>query len=223
MLKRLSNLKKTIFFCLIFITSEIYSDSFLNNAYNNHGSVGLMNMPTARFFDEGVHGVTLFKGKPDQKITLTSNPYEWLEASFFYTNIENKPYCTLDFDFCRQDYKDKGFNIKLRVKEEGFFPAIAVGLNDFAGTGYYNSEYVVSSYGIGNIDLHFGIGWGQYNGSDRVLRNPLTYISDRFNFRDGSVADQGGQLNIGNYFSGSVSPFYGFSYKFKNKSKNKRK
>jgi len=36
---------------------------------------------------------------------------------------------------CQQDYKDKGFNFKFRLKEEGLWPAIAVGINDIAGTG----------------------------------------------------------------------------------------
>ena len=30
-----------------------------------------------------VHGITVYDGAPDQKITLTSNPYDWLEASLF--------------------------------------------------------------------------------------------------------------------------------------------
>ena len=41
---------------------------------------------------------------------------------FFYTSIQNKPYCSGVEIYCKQDYKDKGFNIKLRIKEEDFFP-----------------------------------------------------------------------------------------------------
>ena len=61
----------------LFLITYVFSDSFDNNFYNNHGSVGLINIPTARFFDEEVHGVTVYDGTPDQKITLTSNPYDW--------------------------------------------------------------------------------------------------------------------------------------------------
>ena len=142
---------------LLFFVNYISSDSFQNNFFNNHGTVGLINTPTARFYNEGIHGITLYDGKPDQKITLSSNPYDWLEASFFYTNIQGRPYP----GFANEDYKDKGFNIKLRLKKEGYLPAIAIGLNDFAGTGLYSSEYIVSSYGIDKLDIHFGIGWGQ--------------------------------------------------------------
>ena len=57
----------------------------------------------------------------------------------------------------------------MRIKEEGRFPAIAVGINDIAGTGLYGSEYVVGSYGIKNLDFHFGLGWGAYNGSKKFF------------------------------------------------------
>ena len=121
---------------IFFFNIALLADSFKFNSYNNHGVVGLINMPTARTYDESVHGITLYNGNPDQKITLTSNPFNWMEASFFYTNIQDKPYCGDLFDLvCQQDYKDKGFNIKIRLKEEGILPAIAIGANDFAGTG----------------------------------------------------------------------------------------
>ena len=102
---------KLLLASILFI-NPIYSDSFKYNYYNNHGVVGLINTPSARFYNEEVHGVTIYDGTPDQKVTLSSNPYNWLEASFFYTNIQNKPYPGFEY----QDYKDKGFNIKIRVK-----------------------------------------------------------------------------------------------------------
>lgn len=194
------------------LSTFAYTDSFENNYYNNHGSVGLINIPTARFFDEEVHGINFYNGTPDQKITLTSSPYDWLEASFFYTNIQGKPYPGYEY----QDYKDKGFNIKVRLKKEGYLPAVAIGLNDFAGTGYYSSEYIVSSYGIKNVDFHFGIGWGQLNG-DESFKNPLSYVSKKFNNRPTNVTNKGGSFNPDQYFSGAkASLFYGISYKLKN-------
>ena len=190
------------------------TDSFENNSYNNNGSVGLINTPSARFYDEGVHGVTFYDGTPDQKITLTSSPYDWLEASFFYTNIQGLPYP----GYAYQDYKDKGFNIKLRFKKEGTLPALAIGLSDFAGTGFYSSEYIVSSYGINNLDFHFGLGWGQLNGSSKQITNPLTYISSSFDNRPLGNKGGGGQFDPDKYFSSeTVSPFYGISYSLNNK------
>ncbi len=205
----------SIFILLIF-SHLINSDSFKYNFYNNHGSVGLINMPSARMHNEAVHGVTIYNGFVDQKITATSNPFDWLEASFFYMNIPDNVLCRRGLDgkiFC-QGYKDKGFNLKVKLKDEGILPAISMGINDIAGTGYYGSEYVVASYGLNKLDLHFGLGWGNYNGSENELQNPLKYLSSRFESRsNASPTDQGGTFNAGRYFSGkSVSPFYGLSY-----------
>ena len=176
-------------------------------------------MPTARFYEESSFGFTIYDGDPDQKITMSSFPFDWLEASFFYTNIQNKPYCGNIFDsVCNQDYKDKGFNFKLRLKEEGTFPAIAVGINDIAGTGLYSSEYIVGSYGINKTDIHFGLGWGQLNGSSQALKNPLGKVNDSFYDRPEDFADQGGQFQPSRYFSGeSASPFFGLSHAINDK------
>ena len=208
----MQNLKKLAFSLLLVVSNNfLNSDSFQFNSYNNHGVVGLINMPTARFYDSAVHGITIYDGTPDQKITFSSNPYDWLEASLFYTNIQGKPYPGYEY----QDYKDKGFNLKLRIKEEGIFPAIAVGINDLAGTGLYGSEYIVGSYGINNLDFHFGLGWGAYNGSKYSFDNPLGYLDERFKTR--ANVDPGfdgtGSFTPGRYFSDKeASPFFGISY-----------
>ena len=204
----------SVYLLLISFGQKVSSDSFNFNSLNNHGGIGLINMPTARFYDKSSYGFTLYNGDPDQKITMTSFPYDWMEASFFYTNIQGKSYCGLDYDpVCDQDYKDKGFNFKLRVKEEGIFPAIAIGINDIAGTGFYSSEYIVGSYGIDNIDFHFGLSWGTLNGSKQSFKNPLGSISDQFYDRSKGLEDNGGQFQPSRYFSGeTASPFLGISY-----------
>ncbi len=197
-----------------FLFPNLYGDSLIYNSLNNHGSIGLINMPTARFYDESSFGVTIYDGNPDQKVTMTSFPFDWLEASFFYTNIQNQSYCNNEFDpVCEQDYKDKGFNFKLRIKEEGILPALAVGINDIAGTGLYSSEYIVGSYGINKTDFHFGLGWGMLNGSKQNFKNPLGNFDKSFFDRPDFIEDKGGQFQPSRYFSGdTVSPFFGISY-----------
>ena len=203
-------MKQTLLVFSIFtsFSTNIFSDSLKYNTYNNHGIVGLINMPSARFFDESVYGITIYDGTPDQKITMTSNPFNWLEASFFYTNIQEMPYPNYEY----QDYKDKGFNFKIRLKEEGILPAIALGINDTGGSGLYGGEYFVASYGISNFDLHAGLGWGALNGSDSSIKNPFSYISDSFKSRS-EFTGNGGEFDTDRYFSGeTVSPFYGITY-----------
>lgn len=217
MLKHLKKNNKS-FFLVVFASFSFYSyaDSLENNFYNNHGVVGLINIPTARFYDESVHGLTLYNGNPDQKITLTASPYDWIEASFFYMNNNDIRQCRGGTDgriFC-QGFKDKGFNLKLRLKEEGKLPALALGLYDFAGTGIYSSEYIVASHGFNNIDVHFGLGWGQLDGLNDNINNPLGYIYDSFKDRPFDAGGAtGGQFKPSQYFSGkTASPFYGVSY-----------
>ena len=78
---------KYICIILSFEASSILADSSKYNSFNNHGAMGLTNSPSARFYDEESYGITFYDGTPDQKVTLTSSPYDWLEASFFYVNI----------------------------------------------------------------------------------------------------------------------------------------
>ena len=209
---------KNYYFFFILIAINIFqilpADSFKYNTLNNHGVIGLINTPTARFYPEASYGLTVYDGTPDQKITMTSFPYNWLEASFFYTNIQDKPYCGWSSDrACNQDYKDKGFNFRLRLKDEDAWPAIAIGISDIAGTGYYSSEYIVASYGINKVDLSLGLGWGVLNGASEKVKNPLTYLYDGFNDRPYDFEDNGGQFQPSRYFSGeSASPFFGLSY-----------
>ena len=211
--------KKFLLLVSVIFINSIYSDSYEHNLYNNYGIVGTIHTPSARTFDEGVHGLTIYKGTPNQTVTLSASPFDWLEASFFYTNITDRPYC-YDFtsEFCLQDFKDKGFNVKARLKEQGVFPAVALGLNDFAGTGLYSSEYIVGSYGINRTDFHFGIGFGLLDGSDLRFKNPFGYLSDKFYDRSVGFAAQGGSFQPSRYFSGeTASPFFGVSHALNNK------
>ena len=215
-------MRRSIFILItsILITEDLFGDSFTYNSFNNHGVIGLINTPSARFYDDSSFGITFYNGDPVQKLTMTSFPYNWMEASFFYTNINGLPYCTVQYDpVCKQDYKDKGFNFKFRLKEEGVFPSIALGINDIAGTGLFSSEYIVASYGINKTDFHFGIGWGTLDGSKYSFKNPLGYVHDSFKSRPTETADRGGQFQPSRYFSGKgASPFFGLSHALNEKT-----
>ena len=50
---------KWFFLFTPFLSLPVFADNFNYNSFNNHGVVGLVNMPTARMFDEGVIGVTI--------------------------------------------------------------------------------------------------------------------------------------------------------------------
>ena len=63
----------------------------------------------------------------DQKITFTSHHILGWKHLFLYEYSRRYWAGAIN-----KDYKDKGFNLKLRIKEEGVLPAIAVGINDLA-------------------------------------------------------------------------------------------
>ena len=52
--------KLLLFVALLYINSIHSSDNFEFNLYNNYGIVGTIHTPSARTFEEGVHGVTLY-------------------------------------------------------------------------------------------------------------------------------------------------------------------
>ena len=205
-------MKLKLFALIICLVMKISSENTGSYSINNHGSLGLINTPSARLFSAPYGSFSIYRGYPDRKMTLSLYPYEWLEASIFYSSISNKPYGS-GFS---QDYKDKGFNLKALVKEQGYFPAIAVGAYDIGGTGYYSSEYIVSSYNIKNFDINFGLGWGQLNNHNH-FSNPLSILSDNFKTRSSTIGE-GGNFSLDNYFSGkSVSLFGGLGIAISNK------
>jgi len=189
----------------------MFPDNFYFNTPNNHGMLGVINTPSARFYDAPAGILTFYRGSPDRKGTLTLYPYDWLEASVFYSSIKGLEYGP-DFS---QDYKDKGFNVKIRLKQEGTFPALALGFRDIGGTGYYSSEYLVSSYSYDDYDLHVGISWGTLN-EFKHFKNPFLIFSNSFQSRDSSlVRGQGGKFNFNDFFSGEkTSVFAGLNYAF---------
>ncbi len=200
-------------FIFLIIGNFLFPDSIKYNNPNNHGVIGLINTPTARFYEESSSAFTMYRGDPDRKITLSMMPYDWFEASVFYTSIKDRPYIS------GQDYKDKGFNAKFRLKTEGRLPAIAIGFNDLAGTGIYSSEYIVASYGIDSLDMHLGAGWGRLDGGQFRYDNPLGDINKSFLERclswgcDDGNNPQGGNFRWKDYFSGeAIGIFGGISY-----------
>ena len=75
-------LNKFLIFVSLVYTNSIYSsDSYEFNLYNNYGIVGTIHTPSARTFEEGVHGITAYAGTPNQTVTVSANPFDWLVFS----------------------------------------------------------------------------------------------------------------------------------------------
>ena len=182
-------------------------------SFSNYGTVGLIQMPSARMHDEGTLGFTWSLMQPYLRGSLVATPFSWFEASYQYTDVNNKLYSEFVEFSGKQSYKDKGIDAKLRlIKESKNFPQVAFGFRDLGGSGLFGAEYIVASKKVSNVDITAGIGWGMI--SENEINNPFKYISDRFS--EGRVLDsgtgdsQGGEFNVNTWFKGKKSgTFFG--------------
>lgn len=143
---------------------------------NNFGSVGLIEMPSARFAQDGELSVGASFFKNTQHYNLGFEIFPWLEGSFHYSGLQH-------FDPAYPVYYDRSFALKARLWDEAeFWPAFAIGANDVVGTGAYSGEYLVMSKQFGSIDATLGVGWGRL-GSSALVRNPIIGIAHSFENR----------------------------------------
>ena len=156
--------------CLaLFFTGTVYSLS-----YNSLGQTGLINTPSAEVHEEQSVYFTFNRSNFIKLGTLTVTPFDWIEASYFYYRPDD-----LLWGGAKGLYLDKGFNVKFSYKPKNILlPRIAIGLDDFAGTGFFTREYIVATQELRDIKVSMGIGWGKFVG-DNNLNNPLSFLSDK--------------------------------------------
>ena len=132
--------------------------------------------------------------------SIVAYPFNWMEASYQYVDINNQLY-SQSFAFSgNQTFKDKSFDFKfLLSKENKNFPALALGLRDAAGTGPFASEYLVMSKNIGIADLTLGMGWGKLT-NGKSISNPFTNLNDSFRNRTNVEGTKGGEFTFGSFF-----------------------
>ena len=169
-------------------------------------------MPTARTFPEGSLAFSWSNIDPYLRGSLVAYPFDWLEASYQYVDVNNALYSNVPEFSGGQTYKDKSFDVKVKLlSQSNFIADVAVGARDLAGTGVFGAEYIVATKSFNNFDISLGMGWG--NLSVDKFSNPLTKVSDRFISRGGGADDtRGGEFNVDSFFSGPMSLFGGIEY-----------
>ena len=201
---------------LLFFSSSLFSqinDYIYPNtdpSYSNYGGLGLIQSPNARFFDEGTLGFSWSHNKPYLRGSLIAYPFDWFEASFQYTDINNALYSNSSRFSGSQSLKDKGFDVKFRLAQESaYIPQIALGLRDIGGTSLFGSEYLVASKRINNFDFTFGVGWGVL--SNNAVKNPVGYLKETYYNRIERDLEEtkGGDFNLNMLFSGDMGIFGG--------------
>jgi hypothetical protein len=203
-------MQKHIFLILCSIIYCLTPPVSASPSYNSLGQTGLINTPSAEIHNEQSLYFTFNRGSYTKLGTLTATPFNWLEASYFYYRPDD-----LLWGSTKGLYLDKGFNIKVSYKPKNILlPQIALGLDDFAGTGQFTREYIVTTYNFNTLKLTTGVGWGKYVGSTSY-KNPLSLFSDRFSDRPlYQATDQGGQPSYNQWFRGPAAPLIGIEKKF---------
>ncbi len=174
-------------------------------SYSLYGSPGLIDMPTAQSAEDAelVQTVSTFKGQARTTLTFQLTPR--LSASFRYSTLDN-------FSLTGGRTWDRSFDLRYRLIDEGRYrPAIAIGLQDFMGTGLFSAEYVVATKSIGDrLAVTGGIGWGRL-GSYNGFSNPLGRLNSGFYTRPG-FSGLGGEPNSNAWFRGDAAFFGGVSW-----------
>jgi len=202
-------------------------EDFSQSSHSSRGGIGLINTPTARFSDDGEFSMGISTEAPYNRMFGKMQFFPWMETVLKYTKGYNEPYIEWSES---EAWTDKGIDVKFRLLEEGkpifgwlpekMIPELALGIQDFGGTGAYASEFIVASKRFKNIDLSLGMGWGSLAGVDHIS-NPLAWFSEnilsRIDFGDvaGEEANlaHGGAISFGSFFNDeSVSIFGGIEY-----------
>ena len=180
------------------------SFSLLSSNYALNSGSGYILTPNANLQKEGNIALNISYYEPLNRIALIASPFDWMEASVFYTDVNVHKYApNLD-----QSYKDKGFNIKFLLKEQGNFPSLAIGFDDIAGTSIFKGEYLVSTMKYESFEYSLGYGFGYY-GTRGNIKNIF-----RNGERDKWNQSTGGQINFNDMFNGKTSLFGAFKKTF---------
>ncbi len=189
-----------------------WSRQDLSPSYNNYGSVGLMQNPTARMAKEGELAISYSDMEEYRRYSVNLQLLPWLETTAFYTRFPNRLYSDVP-DFSGDSIlTDKGFDVKARLWQESYWlPEVSVGLRDLAGTGLFDAEYIVGSKRFGPVDISLGVGFGRLGTYDDVS-NPFCEVSDEYCTRKTGFSGKGGELEYDQWFTGSMALFGGIEY-----------
>ncbi|MBY8974284.1 YjbH domain-containing protein [Rhodobacteraceae bacterium NNCM2] len=174
-------------------------------SYNNYGLTGLIEMPTAEVQPDAQVSFTSSFHNGFSRNTLAATILPGLEVAFRYSALQDMAGPNFN-----ETLYDRSMDIKFQLVEESKnWPAVAVALQDFLGTGIYSGEYIVAtkSFLDGDLKATGGVGWGRL-ASVGAAYNPFRAISSEFDTRD-SGGDLGGTVNFGDYFSGPQVGFFG--------------
>ena len=180
--------------------------------YTLYGTPGLIDMPSAMAANDGQIAATLgyFQGQQRNSFTFQITPR--LSGTFRYSSVDEY------LGAGTGAYFDRSFDLRYQVWEESdSVPAIAVGLQDFLGTGLYSGEYLVATKTLtDSVRVTAGLGWGRF-GSNNGFSNPLGFLSSHFDTRPELDYGVGGEVSTGQFFRGDAAVFGGVEWAYSDK------
>jgi hypothetical protein len=90
---------------------------------------------------------------------------------------------------------------------------LAIGFDDFAGTGFFTKEYIVATQDLRDIKVTAGLGWGKFTGENN-FDNPFSFLSNKFTLRPRTSSNygRGGTPSYDKWFRGNAALFGGLEY-----------
>lgn len=173
--------------------------------HNLFGMTGLLDTPTADLQPDGQVSLTSSYFGGSLRTTLSAQVLPGVEAAFRYSFIDGSGAIGSTFD--------RSFDVKIQLVEGNErWPSVAIGLQDFLGTGIYSGEYVVATKAFdigawGTVNASGGLGWGRFASGSNVP-NIFRGLDERFATRGGRDAT-GGTVNFGQFFQGRTMGFFG--------------
>jgi len=185
----------------IFFIQNIYPTAVSNSL---HYGEGLILNPSADMREEGTIGLQYSDFGYIRHYRVTAYPFRWLSGSFFYYDINSARYGK----GINQSFKDKGFSLKALLHDRNNL-SISFGLEDFAGTGHFDSEYLVGTYSKDNFNFTVGFGFGHIAQGNSSYKHPLR----KFEERPIGYSNLGGSPEFSKWFRGRIGVFGGLEAK----------
>ncbi len=169
------------------------------------GTPGLIEMPSARSEPDAEISASYTYWRLQQKTNLSFQITPRLSGTFRYSGIEERTGPGTEGTF------DRSFDLRYRILDETKYrPAVAIGFQDFLGTGILSGEYIVATKAVTpNIDVTAGLGWGRLGS-----RDPL---GQPFGSRPARDFGVGGEIETNQFFKGDVAIFGGLDYRVSEK------
>ncbi|SET42344.1 YjbH domain-containing protein [Paracoccus homiensis] len=170
------------------VSSTAIADPLMARNMSTYGMPGGIDTPTAEALPDGTLGATVSYSDYARRTNVVFQALPRLTTALRYSKVDGIN------DYRNDGYiLDRSFDLRFQaLDEQGWRPAVAIGLQDFLGTGVYSGEYIVATKNVTpTIRASAGLGWGTLAGKPRVI----------------DAGDQGGKPNVEDWFSGSPKPF----------------